>query len=873
MKKELEAKYSYEIVEENRYDWWIQNEYFKANPDSKKPKFSIVLPPPNVTGKLHIGHAWDGSLQEAIIRFKKLNGFDVLYLPGMDHAGISTQVKVEAKLREQGISRFELGREKFLEQAWKWKHEYASIIRQQWAKLGLAFDYSMEKFTLDEDINKIVTEIFVDFYNKGLIYKGKRIVNWDPIQKTAISNVEVIYKEIEGFMYHFKYMIEGTNEFLSVATTRPETMFADQCLVVNPKDKRYKTFIGKNAINPVNNQAIPIIADDYVELEFGTGVMKCTPAHDLNDFEIAVRHNLAKPICMNEDGTINEMGGSEYEGLDRFDARTKIIENLTKEKTFIKAEPIIHQVGFSERSNAIVEPYLSDQWFVKMDSFADMILKLQESDKHIKFFPERFDQVLKKWMENIHDWTISRQLWWGHRIPAWYHKDDKTKIYVGMTAPNDAENWTQDEDVLDTWFSSGLWPFATLMRGEGFESKYFKEYLPNGVLVTGHDIIFSWVSRMIFQTIEYTGQIPFNDVLIHGLVRDENGTKMSKSLGNGIDPMDVIANNGSDSLRFSLLTNSTPGQDIRYSDAKVKSAWNFINKLWNASRYVLMNLEENFKPWTEEEILNSAALNETDKWVLTEFSKVSKQVNYLIDKYEFAIAGKMLYDFVWNTYCSWYIEFAKVNLNNLETKEATQQTLVYLLKNILIMLHPYLPFVTEHIYKTLDMKNSILEESWFDKEFAFETDYINVVIELINSIREFRATNNIKNSVVLNWNATNGNLDIISKYTKEINNFLNEFVNANLTINENILTQTTSLPVLDFFIEIPNDDFIDKEKMLNELINKKNELQNEITRSERMLNNDNFISKAAPSKIEEEKEKYELYKQQLELIEDKLSKM
>ncbi|AVN62692.1 valine--tRNA ligase [Mesoplasma coleopterae] len=873
MKKELETKYSYEIVEKNRYDWWIQNEYFKANPDSKKPKFSIVLPPPNVTGKLHIGHAWDGSLQDAIIRFKKLNGFDVLYLPGMDHAGISTQVKVEAKLREQGISRFELGREKFLEQAWKWKHEYASIIRQQWAKLGLAFDYSMEKFTLDEDINKIVTEIFVDFYNKGLIYKGKRIVNWDPIQKTAISNVEVIYKEVEGFMYHFKYMIEGTNEFLSVATTRPETMFADQCLVVNPKDERYKSFIGKNAINPVNKQAIPIIADDYVELEFGTGVMKCTPAHDLNDFEIAVRHNLAKPICMNENGTINEMGGSEYEGLDRFDARTKIIENLTKANTFIKAEPMIHQVGFSERSNAVVEPYLSDQWFVKMDSFADMILKLQESDKHIKFFPERFDQVLKKWMENIHDWTISRQLWWGHRIPAWYHKDDKTKIYVGITAPADAENWIQDEDVLDTWFSSGLWPFATLMRGKGFESKYFKEYLPNGVLVTGHDIIFSWVSRMIFQTIEYTGQIPFNDVLIHGLVRDENGTKMSKSLGNGIDPMDVIANNGSDSLRFSLLTNSTPGQDIRYSDAKVKSAWNFINKLWNASRYVLMNLEENFKFWTEEEILNSTALNETDKWVLSEFSKVSKQVNYLIDKYEFAIAGKMLYDFVWNTYCSWYIEFAKVNLNNPETKEATQQTIVYLLKNILIMLHPYLPFVTEHIYKTLDMKNSILEETWFDKEFIFETDYINVVIELINSIREFRATNNIKNSVVLNWNATNGNLDIISKYTKEINNFLNEFVNANLTIDEDISVETTSLPVLDFFIEIPNDDFIDKEKMLEELVNKKKELQNEISRSERMLNNDNFISKAAPSKIKEEKEKYELYKQQLELIEEKLSKM
>lgn len=564
MKKQLDSKYNHHLVEQNKYENWVKKNLFKANVDSQKPKFSIILPPPNVTGKLHIGHAWDTSLQDAIIRFKKTTGYDTLFLPGMDHSGISTQVKVEEKLRQQNIDKYKLGRENFLKEAWKWKEEYASIIRSQWAKLGLSLDYSIEKFTLDSDVNDVVNEIFVKFYNDNIIYKDKQIVNWDPMQKTAISNIEVIYKQVEGKMYYFKYMLENSNEYLTVATTRPETMFADQCVVVNPNDERYQKYIGKNVINPVNNQIIPVIADKYVDVEFGTGVMKCTPAHDANDFVLGKKHNLDMVVCLNVDGYVNDVAGKLYSGLDRFEARAKIIENLKQNNLLVKIEDITHQVGFSERSNAVVEPYLSDQWFVRMEKFNKMILDLQASNNKINFFPERFNDVLIRWMENAHDWCISRQLWWGHQIPCWYNKHTN-ELYVSKTAPVDIENWTRDEDVLDTWFSSGLWAFSTLMNGQGFDSKHFKAYFPTSVLVTGYDIIFFWVARMIFQTLEYTKQIPFNDVLIHGLVRDEQGRKMSKSLGNGIDPMDVIEENGADVLRLFLLTNSTPGQDIRYS--------------------------------------------------------------------------------------------------------------------------------------------------------------------------------------------------------------------------------------------------------------------------------------------------------------------
>ncbi|WFQ94511.1 valine--tRNA ligase [Mycoplasma feriruminatoris] len=866
MKKQLNPKYDHFQVEQNKYQYWLDKNLFKADVNSKKPKFSIILPPPNVTGKLHIGHAWDTSLQDAIIRFKKLTGYDTLFLPGMDHSGISTQVKVEAKLKQQGIDKNKIGREKFLIEAWKWKEEYANIIREQWAKLGLSLDYSTEKFTLDEDINQIVKEIFVKFYNDQIIYKGKQIVNWDPEQKTAISNVEVIYKETQSKMYYFKYMLEDSNEFLTVATTRPETMFADQCLVVNPNDTRYQKYINKKVINPVNKQIIPIISDEYVDIEFGTGVMKCTPAHDLNDYHLGIKHNLDMPICLNIDGTVNQLG-KKYQGLDRFVARKQIVENAIKENLFVKQEDIINQVGFSERSNAIVEPYLSDQWFVKMDKFKDMVINLQNSDNRINFYPNRFSDVLNRWMTDAHDWCISRQLWWGHQIPCWYHKKTN-QMYVGINPPSDIENWTQDQDVLDTWFSSGLWAFSTLLNNKGFESDYFKNYFPTSVLVTGYDIIFFWVARMIFQTLEYTKQIPFKEVLIHGLVRDELNRKMSKSLGNGIDPMDVIKNNGCDSLRLFLLTNSTPGQDIRYSNEKILASWNFINKLWNASRYVFLNLDDDFK---FDPNFYKTDLEITNQWILTELSKTQEYVYQKMNKYEFSLAGNHLWDFVWNKYCSWYIEFSKVNLNNDKFNKQTKQTLFYVLKEILVMLHPLIPFVSEEIYLKMDLKESILLEQWSNLNSNYDTSFIDDVIKMITSIREFKHTKNIKNDIKLIANISNTNqkhTTTFNKHFDQINSFLTNFCNTSLT--NDLIKNKTSLSIDEYFIEISNDSFINKDDLIKELETKQMQLTNEVLRSEKILNNSEFIKKAKAEKIEQEKAKYQTYKDQLQAIKQKL---
>ncbi|UZK64046.1 valine--tRNA ligase [Mycoplasma mycoides subsp. capri] len=869
MKKQLNPKYDHLQVEKNKYQYWLDKNLFKANPDSNKPKFSIILPPPNVTGKLHIGHAWDTSLQDAIIRFKKLTGYDTLFLPGMDHSGISTQVKVEAKLKQQGIDKNKLGREKFLLEAWKWKEEYANIIRKQWAKLGLSLDYSTEKFTLDEDINQIVKEIFVKFYNDQIIYKDKQIVNWDPEQKTAISNVEVIYKETQSKMYYFKYMLENSNEYLTVATTRPETMFADQCLVVNPNDSRYQKYINKKVINPVNKQVIPIISDEYVDIEFGTGVMKCTPAHDLNDYHLGIKHNLKMPICLNIDGSVNQLGG-KYQGLDRFVARKEIIKNAIDEDLFVKEEDIINQVGFSERSNAVVEPYLSDQWFVKMDKFKNMVIDLQNSDNKINFYPNRFSDVLNRWMTDAHDWCISRQLWWGHQIPCWYHKKTN-EMYVGINPPSDIENWTQDQDVLDTWFSSGLWAFSTLLNNKGLESEYFKNYFPTSVLVTGYDIIFFWVARMIFQTLEYTKQIPFKDVLIHGLVRDELNRKMSKSLGNGIDPMDVINNNGCDSLRLFLLTNSTPGQDIRYSNEKILASWNFINKLWNASRYVFLNLDEDFK---FDQNFYKTDLEITNQWILTELSKTQAYVYEKMNKYEFSLAGNHLWDFVWNKYCSWYIEFSKVNLNNDKFNHQTKQTLFYVLKEILIMLHPLIPFVSEEIYLNMMLKESILLEQWTNLNSNYDTSFIDDVIKMITSIREFRNTKNIKNDVCLSINISNTNQNhtkLFKEHFDQIYSFLINFCNTKLV--DEAIKNKTSLSIDEYFIEIANDSFINKNELIKELEQKQNHLNNEITRSQKILNNQEFIKKAKPEKIQSEKIKYQNYLDQLQAIKDKLKEL
>ncbi|HZJ86054.1 MAG TPA: valine--tRNA ligase, partial [Erysipelotrichaceae bacterium] len=627
--KQLDSKYDFSKVEAGKYDTWVSEERFKAEgKNSSKDPFSIMIPPPNVTGVLHLGHAWDGTIQDILVRYKRMNNFDTLYLPGMDHAGIATQAVVDARLKEEGISRYDIGREKFVERAFEWKDDYAKRINSQWKSLGLSLDYSRERFTLDEGFNNSVNTLFIKLYNDGLLYRGERIINWDVQAKTALSNIEVEYKDVAGSMYTFKYFFEDSEDFLEVSTTRPETMFGDVCIVVNPDDKRYVDVIGKSVINPANGDLLPIIADDYVDVEFGTGAMKCTPAHDPNDFEIGERHNLELVNCMNDDGTMNELA-NQFVGLDRFEARKQLVEYIKENNALVSIKEHIHQVGHSERTGVIVEPYLSMQWFVKMKPLAEEVLKYQnDKDKKINFYPERFENVLFNWLENIEDWCISRQIWWGHKIPAWYH-NETSEIYVGENPPADLENYTQDTDVLDTWFSSSLWPFATLGWPEDTED--LERYFPNDTLVTGYDIIFFWVARMAFTSRYLMDSRPFKDVVIHGLIRDSEGRKMSKSLGNGVDPKDVIADYGIDALRFFLATNSTPGQDVRYIESKVEAAWNFINKLWNASRFVIMNLEDLEITKPEDDDLSLA-----DFWIIDKYNQTLDSVNKNMDKYEYA---------------------------------------------------------------------------------------------------------------------------------------------------------------------------------------------------------------------------------------------
>ena len=638
----LENKYDHLKIESDIYETWVEKGYFKAGDKSKKP-YAMVIPPPNVTGKLHLGHSWDNTLQDIITRYKRMCGYDTLYLPGMDHAGIATQAKVDARLKQQGVSRFDIGREAFLNQAWNWKEEYAGFIRKQWATMGLGLDYSRERFTLDEGLSKAVRKTFVTLYKEGLIYQGERIINWDPQAKTALSNIEVIYKPTKGYMYHFYYDVVETGRRIEVATTRPETMFGDVCVVVHPKDERYKDIVGMHVINPANNEILPIITDEYIDIEFGTGAMKCTPAHDPNDFIIGEKYGFAKPVCINPDATMNQLAG-EYEGLDRYQCREKLVERIKSEGHLAYIEEIEHNVGYSERTDVVVEPYLSKQWFVKMKPLAQDVLKNQQnSETKINFYPERFEKTFIQWLENIEDWCISRQLWWGHRIPVFYHKETG-EIYCEMDDPKDIENYTQDEDVLDTWFSSALWPFSTLGWPEKTED--FERYYPTDCLVTGYDIIFFWVARMAFQARHLTNDRPFKDVLIHGLIRDEKGRKMSKSLGNGVDPMDVKQKYGADALRFFLTTNSTPGADLRYTDTKMEASWNFINKIYNASKFVLMNLE-GFR----FEDIDLSNLNNIDSWIISKFNATLEDVNKNMEKYEFAMVGNQLYSFVWNDFC------------------------------------------------------------------------------------------------------------------------------------------------------------------------------------------------------------------------------
>ena len=873
MSKQLEPKYNHHKVEEGKYRHWIDKKYFEAGDTSKKP-YSIVIPPPNVTGKLHLGHAWDTTLQDMIIRYKRMQGYDALWLPGMDHAGIATQAKVEARMREEGISRYDLGRDGFLEKAWSWKEEYASIIRAQWEKLGLSLDYSKERFTLDDGLSEAVKEVFVKLYNEGLIYQGKRIINWDPVQRTALSNIEVIHKEIEGAMYYFKYQIADSDEQLIIATTRPETMFADQAIFVHPDDERYTHLVGKKAINPANGEALPIMADSYIDMSFGTAVMKCTPAHDPNDFALAKKYNLEMPICMNDDGTMNELA-HKYAGMDRFACREALVADFKAAGVVDHIEKHMHQVGHSERSNAIVEPYLSKQWFVKMEPLAKAALENQLKDSKVNFVPERFEKTFNQWMENIEDWCISRQLWWGHQVPAWYHKETG-EVYVGKNPPADLENWKQDEDVLDTWFSSALWPFSTL-GWPNTDSELFKRYFPTNTLVTGYDIIFFWVSRMIFQSLHFTEERPFEHVLIHGLIRDEQGRKMSKSLGNGVDPMDVIDEYGADTLRFFLTTNSAPGMDLRYIPEKLEASWNFINKIWNSARFVLMNIDDEMK----FEELSFDNLNLCDKWILNRLNEVIREVDINMDKFEFVNVGSELYKFIWDDFCSWYIELTKVHLNstNDTEKQASLNTLVYVLNAIVKMLHPFMPFVTEEIFQAIPhLEESICIAIWPEVNDHFTDESINdqftYLIDIVKGIREIRTQYTIKNAIEVPYviNTKNDDLEgLLNKCLPYIKKLCNAVCSG---YNLNAAGEVANITIKggnSLLVEL--GDYIDKDAEKEKLANQLKKLEGEIKRCQNMLANEKFTSKAPKEKVELERNKLADYQSKYDAVKEKLEQM
>jgi valyl-tRNA synthetase len=855
MAVELKPKYDHKEVEEGKYDFWKKGGFFEAGDKTKEP-FTIVIPPPNVTGKLHLGHSWDTSIQDMIIRRKRMQGYDALWIPGMDHAGIATQAKVDQRLKEMGISRYDIGREKFLEYAWGWKHEYADIIHKQWAALGLSLDYSKERFTLDEGLNKAVNHVFISLYNKGYIYQGKRIINWDPEARTALSNIEVIHKDVEGAFYYFNYpFVDGSGSVL-IATTRPETMFADQAIMVNPTDERFKDIVGKEVYIPGTKTIIPVITDEYVDKEFGTGCVKCTPAHDPNDYQVGLRHNLDMPLCMNDDGTMNEMAG-KYKGMDRFECRKALLLDLKKDGYFVKEEKITHSVGHSERTGVVVEPRLSKQWFVKMDILAKQVL----DNKEYKFVPERFQKTLVQWLTNIEDWCISRQLWWGHRIPAWYKGDD---VKVQVECPG--EGYTQDEDVLDTWFSSALWPFSTMGWPE--KTEMLDRYYPTNVLVTGYDIIFFWVSRMLFEGIEFTGKAPFKDILIHGLIRDSQGRKMSKSLGNGVDPFDVIEKYGCDSLRYFLNTNSAPGLDLRFDETKIESSWNYLNKIWNISRYVMMNIEG-----YKEIDLKSANLNLASKWILNRLNKTIENVDYNYDKYEFGEAAKALYSFVWDDFASWYVEISKVDLSdNADNKNTTQNVLVYVLKSILKLLHPMIPFITEEIYQKLPHEEaSIMISSWpkVIKEFNFdkEEEGFNNVLQIISEVRNQRAQAGKapKEAIKITISLKNDKLlDVLNEARPYLMKFANPSV-LDIVINKEF--KDCQVVVLEnLTIYIPTSDLVDIKEVLNNLLKEKARLEGELLRSEKMLSNPNFVSKAPEAKLNQEREKQAQYKAQYEEV-------
>ena len=876
MTKELSTKYNPQAIEAGKYEEWLERGVFKPSEDPEAEPYSIVIPPPNVTGKLHLGHAWDVTLQDMIIRQKRMQGFDTLWLPGMDHAGIATQAKVEEKLRGQGLSRYDLGREKFLEQTWAWKEEYAGHIRQQWAKMGISVDYSRERFTLDDGLSEAVKKVFVTLYEKDLLYRGEYIINWDPAAKTSLSDIEVIHKDVEGAFYHMKYPLADGSGYLEVATTRPETLLGDTAVAVHPDDERYQALIGKKVILPLVNREIPVIADEYVEQDFGTGVVKITPAHDPNDFEVGNRHDLPRINVMNDDATMNELAG-KYQGMDRFAARKAVVADLDAAGLLIKIEQHLHSVGHSERTGVVVEPRLSTQWFVRMGPLAEQAIAAQKAqgENTVNFYPPRFNDAYIRWMENIHDWVVSRQLWWGHQIPAWYH-NETGEVYVGMEAPADSQNWTQDPDVLDTWFSSALWPFST-MGWPDEESADYKRYFPNNTLVTGYDILTFWVSRMMFQSLEFTDRRPFQNVLIHGLIRDAEGRKMSKSLGNGVDPMDVIEQYGVDSLRWFLANGSAPGQDVRFSSDKMDAAWNFINKIWNASRYVLMNVGD----LTLANLSIGQDLTLADRWILARLQTTIADVTRLFERFEFGEAGRILYSFIWDDYCDWYIEMTKEQLQDKEAANTTTKSiLVFVLDQFLRLLHPIMPFVTEEIWQQIGGQDkSIVVADYPRVNEAYQDSQVEAqmaqLMELIRAVRTIRNEMNTPLSKAVDLYikvqdaAGQALLEANQAYIKRFCNPAQLVISQAPEHPEEVVTQVLS------FAEIlmPLKGLIKLEDELARLEGEQTKLEKEVARIDGKLSNEKFVSRAPEHVVAEERNKRQGYLSQLETVKERIQQV
>ncbi|WP_143462284.1 valine--tRNA ligase [Levilactobacillus enshiensis] len=876
--KSLSPKYNAAEVEKDRYDKWLAQGVFMPSGDKQAAPYAIVLPPPNVTGKLHLGHAWDTTLQDMLIRQKRMQGFDTLWIPGMDHAGIATQAKVEARLREQGITRYDLGREKFVDKVWAWKDDYAATIHQQWAKLGLSMDYSRERFTLDQGLSDAVKKVFVALYKRGLIYRGEYIINWDPQARTALSDIEVIHQDDKGAFYHVKYPFADSEDtfngkhYIEIATTRPETMMGDTAVAVNPDDDRYKNLVGKKVILPLANREIPIIADQYVDINFGTGMVKITPAHDPNDFLVGNRHHLERINTMNEDASMNEKAG-KYAGMDRFDARKAMVADLDEQGLLLKVVPIVHSVGHSERTGVQVEARLSTQWFVKMKPLAEAAIKNQAGDDAVNFVPERFEHTFIQWMENVHDWVISRQLWWGHQIPAWYN-EQTGEVYVNEEAPKDIENWEQDPDVLDTWFSSALWPFST-MGWPDIDALDYKRYFPISTLVTGYDIIPFWVSRMIFQSLEFTGKRPFKHAFIHGLMRDEEGRKMSKSLGNGIDPMDVIDKYGADALRWFLSTGSTAGQDVRFNYDKMDAAWNFINKIWNASRFVIMNLDENTKPVVP--VANQWDL--TDKWILSRLNDTVKHVTEMFDKFDFGEAGRALYNFIWNDFCDWYIEMSKEVLtgDDVAAKANKQDVLAYVLDQTLRLLQPTIPFVTEAIWQAMPHDGQSLVTAAYPvdhPEFDNPTaeDEMTSLIGLIKAVRNIRATANAPMSTPIDLQIKTSDTQLRSVFENN-RDYIERFVHPkSLEIGADLIAPKLAMTgvITGAEVSVPLAELVDlhdEAKRLNKGIDK---YTAEVNRVKKKIGNKKFLDNAPESVVQEAYTKLKNYSAQVAKLKQRL---